>query len=131
MVDKQNVFTFDLPSGYKKFHAVCATCFINPLREDKQPAVLPPTNLTCHLFHPDQDGPRRDDPEMIDKSEVFFPSRTSYPKETPVPLERVTTRVTDAGEGKKKPKVTMHHSVKVQLKSSLWMNRQDPKVTRK
>jgi hypothetical protein len=37
MVDKQNVFTFDLPPGYKKFHAVCATCSIDPLRDDEEP----------------------------------------------------------------------------------------------
>jgi hypothetical protein len=87
MIDKQNVFTFDLPLGYKKFHAVWATCSIDPLRDDEQPTILPPTDLTCHLFHPDRDGPRRDDPEMMDKSEAFFPSRASYPKEAPVPLD--------------------------------------------
>jgi hypothetical protein len=125
MIDKQNVFTFDLPSGYKKFHEACATCFIDPLKEDEQPAVIPPIDLTCHLFHPDRDGPRRDDPEMIDKSEVFFPSRASYPKEAPTLL----TLGTNAEEGKKKTRVTMHPSVKVQLRSSLRKNKQDPQVT--
>jgi hypothetical protein len=54
MVDKQNVFMFVLPLGYKKFHAVCAACSIDLLRDDEEPTVLPPTDLTCHLFHLDQ-----------------------------------------------------------------------------
>jgi hypothetical protein len=39
--------------------------------------------------------------------------------------------VVDAEESRKKPKVTIHCSVKVQLQSSLWKNRQDPQVTSK
>jgi GAG-pre-integrase domain len=39
--------------------------------------------------------------------------------------------VVDAGESKKGPKVTIHPSVKVQLRSSLRKNWQDPKVTSK
>ena len=57
MIDKQNVFTFDLPSGYKKFHAACATCLIDPLREDEQPAVIPPIDLT--YMSPVSPGQRR------------------------------------------------------------------------
>jgi hypothetical protein len=119
MIDKQNVFTFNLPSGYKRFHAVCATCSINPLREDDEPAVLPPTDLTCHLFHPDRDRPRQDDPEMMDKSEAFFPSITSYPKDHPVLLDKTAAQAVDAEENEKQAIVTIAPSIKVHFKSSL------------
>jgi hypothetical protein len=130
MIDKQNVFTFNLSLGYKKFHAVCATCSIDPLESDKNPEVLPPTDLTCHLFHPDRDGPQLSDPVMMDKSEAFFPGMTAYPR-APPPLQKKVLSQESPKEEARKMTVTLHSSVNVQLNSSLQRNKQSPALTKK
>jgi hypothetical protein len=130
MIDKQNLFTFNLPSRYKKFHAVCATCSVDPLKSDDNPEVLPPTDRTCHLFHPDRDGLRLSDPEMMDKSKAFFPSMTAYPRAPPDLQKKVLSQESPKEEARTMT-VTLHPSVKVQLNSSLQRNKQSPALTKK
>jgi len=74
-IDKQNVFTFDLPAGYKRFHAMCATCKLDPFQDDENPELIDQPELLCHLFHPTRDDPNNKDPELRDKSHYFFPSQ--------------------------------------------------------
>ena len=68
-IDKQNVFTFILPVGYKRFHAMCATCNLDPFEDDDNPTVVDTSKLVCHLVHPERD---REDPELIRTDQYSF-----------------------------------------------------------
>ena len=43
-MDKNNVFTFTLAPGYRKFHAFCSEFQIDPYEDDHNPAMV------CELY---------------------------------------------------------------------------------
>ena len=51
-VDSQNVFTFQLATGYKKFTAFCTEFEINEMKNDDDPPIL--NDLCCQPVVPDQ-----------------------------------------------------------------------------
>jgi hypothetical protein len=79
-INQQNVFTFALLSGYKRFHAMCATCHIDPWREDDKPETVEQTDLVCQLIHPERDDPGNKYPELISKVQRFYPNNVSCQK---------------------------------------------------
>jgi hypothetical protein len=91
-VDQQNVFTFALPSGYTKFHAMCVTCHIDPWKEEDEPGTVEQTDLVCQLIHPERDDPENKDPELISKVQRFYPNNVSRKKD-----DCTETEVTQAG----------------------------------
>ena len=120
-IDKQNVFTFELPSGYTRFHSMCATCEIDPLKGDDEPDILGPADLTCHLFHPERDGPQGREPELQDKAGPFYSGNFGYQQ------KKVTHSLEHPSH--KQREATTHPDVHVQLRPSLEKKRQEPTRT--
>ena len=129
-IDKQNVFTFVLPAGYERFHAMCATCSLDPFEDDDNPAVVNPSELICHLIHPERD---REDPELIRTDQYFFPSNLAglMNKHKSSPLKTVSVPPTASPTQKRaattstiQKRVTFDPSVRIQLKSTLRRHQQ-------
>jgi hypothetical protein len=97
-------------------------CVIDPLKRDNYSPVLPSTNLTFHLFHPDKDGPKSKEPKMIDKVEAFFLNTSHYPQDYSMLQGEAGVQTKNAEESTQKSTIAIDPNVCIQLKSSLKRN---------